>query len=178
MPQSHSAARLLAALRFAADRHRHQRRKDHAASPYINHPIEVADVIARIGGVSDIDTLAAAVLHDTVEDTETSFEELEARFGRTVRLIVEEVTDDQSIPVTERRRRQVESAATASEAAKIVKMADKICNVSDIYRHPPRNWSEERKQGYVRWAAAVVSRCAGANSALEQHFRDLVRRHA
>jgi (p)ppGpp synthase/HD superfamily hydrolase len=95
---------LLAALKFAAHKHGRQRRKDLEATPYINHPIEVAEVLGRIGGITDLPTLQAAILHDTIEDTETSPQELEDRFGQEVRLLVQEVTDDKSLPKQERKR--------------------------------------------------------------------------
>src|SRR5437016_12081394 len=111
-------ALLLEALHFSADKHRHQRRKDRSASPYISHPIEVAHVLASVGGISDITTLIAAVLHDTIEDTATNGDELEQKFGREVRLVVEEMTDDKSLPQAERKRLQVEHAHGASHRAK------------------------------------------------------------
>lgn len=107
----HCAA-ILAALHFAAEKHRDQRRKGQCASPYINHPIEVAELLVRVGQVGDVALLQAALLHDTVEDTQTTFQELEERFGTGVRTLVEEVTDDKSLPKEERKRRQVERAPT------------------------------------------------------------------
>jgi guanosine-3',5'-bis(diphosphate) 3'-pyrophosphohydrolase len=163
-------ARVLQALHFSAEKHRHQRRKDHAASPYINHPIEVATTLATVGGVSDVTTLVAAVLHDTIEDTDTTAEELEERFGREVRLLVEEMTDDKRLPKVERKRRQVAHAREASHRAKLIKLADKICNVRDITHAPPAGWSAERRREYLEWTAEVVSGCRGANAALEQRF--------
>ena len=100
---------LLKAVHFAADKHRSQRRKDVEASPYINHPIEVAELLARVGGATDLVLLQAAVLHDTIEDTKTSPEELEAVFGLEVRRVVEEVTDDKRLPKAERKRLQLAS---------------------------------------------------------------------
>src|ERR1041385_6616149 len=102
---------ILKALRFAADKHTHQRRKDADASPYINHPIAVAEAFCSIGKVSDPIAIVAAILHDTIEDTETSGAELEQYFGAEIRAIVEEVTDDKSLPAETRKRLQVEHAA-------------------------------------------------------------------
>ncbi len=163
-------ARLLEALHFSAQKHRDQRRKDRGASPYINHPIEVASVLATVGGVLDLTTLVAAVLHDTIEDTATTPEELEARFGREVRLLVEEMTDDKRLPKPERKRRQVEHAATASHRAKIIKLGDKICNVRDITHSPPSGWSLERRREYLEWTVAVVAGCRGASAGLERYY--------
>ncbi len=163
-------ALLLDALRFAADKHRDQRRKGPDRSPYINHPIEVASVLAMVGGVHDAVTLAAAALHDTIEDTMTTAEELEARFGREVRHLVEELTDDKRLPKEERKRLQIEHAAGASHRAKLIKLADKICNVRDVTHQPPAGWSDERRREYLDWTEQVVQGCRGASAALERLY--------
>ena len=156
-----SPSRLLRAVAFAADRHRFQRRKDEEASPYINHPIQVAEVLAIEAGVDDEATLIAALLHDTVEDTETTIEEIEERFGPAVARIVAEVTDDTTLPRNERRRIQLERAGVASNAAKLVKIADKISNIRDVASRPPAGWSSERRREYVEWAGSVARACQG-----------------
>ncbi|MFI5208461.1 MAG: HD domain-containing protein [Gemmatimonadales bacterium] len=163
-------ARLLQALHFSAEKHRNQRRKDRGASPYINHPIEVATVLATVGGVSDLTTLIAAILHDTIEDTATTAEELELRFGREVRLLVEEMTDDKRLPKVERKRLQVEHARVASHRAKLIKLGDKICNVRDVTHSPPEGWSSERRREYLDWTEEVVAGCRGASATLERHY--------
>jgi guanosine-3',5'-bis(diphosphate) 3'-pyrophosphohydrolase len=126
-----TASAILSAAAFAAAKHRNQRRKDAEASPYINHPIALAELLAFVG-IEDLEVLQAALLHDTVEDTDTSFQELEERFGKAVADIVQEVTDDKALPKGERKRLQVEHAAQLSREAKLVKLADKICNLRDI----------------------------------------------
>lgn len=161
---------ILRAASFAAYRHRTQRRKDAEASPYINHPLELARVLAEDGGVTDAATLCAALLHDTVEDTETTPEEIERAFGSEVRSIVEEVTDDKSLPKAERKRLQVEHVAHASDKAKLVKLADKICNLRDIASSPPAAWPVERKQAYFDWAKSVIDQLRGVNARLEAVF--------
>ncbi|HEY0776549.1 MAG TPA: HD domain-containing protein [Gemmatirosa sp.] len=168
------AARLLAAVDFAAARHRYQRRKDGEGSPYINHCVAVATVLATVGGVTDVDTLAAALLHDTVEDTGTTPDELEHAFGLAVSGIVAEVTDDKSLPKSERKRLQIVHARTASRAARLVKLGDKICNVRDVTHAPPAGWSDERRLAYLRWSAEVVDGCRGTNAALEAEFDRLL----
>jgi GTP diphosphokinase / guanosine-3',5'-bis(diphosphate) 3'-diphosphatase len=167
---------VLKALHFAADKHRHQRRKDAGASPYINHPIALAEVLCTIGGVEEAVTIAAAVLHDTIEDTETTAAELEEHFGTEIRRIVEEVTDDKTLDSAHRKQLQVERAATSSAPAQLVKLADKICNVRDIIDAPPTNWSLRRRRGYIDWARAVVERLRGRNAALERYFDQLCER--
>ena len=159
-------ARLLAALHFAADKHRDQRRKGEEASPYINHPIVVAETLARFG-VTDETTLTAAILHDTIEDTETTPQELAEVFGPEVRDVVMEVTDDKSLPKGERKERQVRLAPDLSHRAKLVRIADKIANVHDVLHAPPEHWSLDWRIGYIDWTERVVRGCRGAHSDLE-----------
>jgi guanosine-3',5'-bis(diphosphate) 3'-pyrophosphohydrolase len=161
---------LLQALAFAAHKHRAQRRKDKEASPYINHPIALADVLANEGAVDDAATLAAAVLHDTIEDTETTYQELREHFGREIADVVMEVTDDKTLPKAERKERQVVHAPHLSQRAKLVKLADKICNLRDIASNPPATWLLERKQEYYEWAKRVIDGLRGAHAGLERLF--------
>ena len=169
-------ALLLKALSFSAEKHRNQRRKDRDASPYINHPIAVANVIANVGGVTEATTLAGAILHDTIEDTETTPEELERIFGRKIRLLVEEVTDNKALPKAERKRLQIEHAPHLTPPAQLIKLADKICNIVDVTSSPPANWSVERRREYLDWTERVVAGCRGRNRALERHYDELLRR--
>lgn len=161
---------ILQAMAFAADKHRNQRRKDKQASPYINHPIALANVLKNEGGIADGKVLAAALLHDTIEDTDATAEELEAVFGKEITAIVLEVTDDKSLPKAERKRLQVEHAKTISHRAKLVKLADKICNLRDLVTSAPAAWSERRIEEYFDWAKAVVEGLRGTNSPLEKQF--------
>ena len=165
---------VLKAADFAARKHRFQTRKDVHASPYINHPIEVARILSDVGGITDEEILAAALLHDTIEDTETTPEELEKEFGPRVRGIVEEVTDDKSLEKAERKRRQIEHAPHLSAGATQVKVADKISNVSDVINNPPDGWSSERRQEYMDWAERVVRNCSEVNEPLLRRFNELM----
>jgi len=176
MPETGTLPQILAAVRFAADRHRNQRRKDAAATPYVNHPVCVAETLVNVGGVEDPQVICAGLLHDTIEDTETTPEELAQAFGSTVRDIVLEVSDDKSLPKAVRKQEQIRHAASASVAARQVKLADKICNLQDILDHPPSDWSDERKQEYFEWARAVVDEVRGINPALEAKFDELYRK--
>ena len=161
---------LLGALHFAAGKHRDQRRKDREKSPYINHPIHVAELIGRVGRVSDLATLQAAILHDTVEDTETTFQELEELFGREVAGLVKEVTDDKGLKKEERKQRQIEHAPNLSPKAKQIKIADKISNIIAVTHSPPKGWSKERRLEYLEWSKLVVDGCRGINKGLEAHY--------
>ena len=163
-------ALLFRALAFAAHKHRDQRRKDAEASPYINHPIALAEVLAGEGAVSDVEVLAAALLHDTIEDTDTSRAELEREFGARIAAMVAEVTDDKNLPKADRKRLQIEHAAGLSQGAKLVKLADKICNVRDVADHPPAKWDLARRREYFEWAKAVVDRIRGTHPELERRF--------
>jgi guanosine-3',5'-bis(diphosphate) 3'-pyrophosphohydrolase len=165
---------ILRAAVFAAEKHRDQRRKDAEASPYINHPLTVARLLAEEGGITDPDVLCAALLHDTIEDTATTAHELREVFGDRVTSIVLELTDDKSLPKAERKRLQVEHAASLSTEAKLVKLADKIANVRDIIHSPPADWPASRKTEYFAWAASVVKGLHGVSPTLECEFERLL----
>ena len=163
----------LKALVFAADKHRNQRRKDADASPYINHPIALANILVNEGGITDINVLCGAILHDTIEDTETTKEELTQHFGEKITSIVLDVTDDKTLPKAERKLKQIEHASHASNEAKLVKLADKISNLRDILSSPPKDWTDDRKKEYFDWAGKVIDQIRGTNSKLENIFDSL-----
>lgn len=169
-PVSTSLPVIIKATAFAAAKHRRQRRKDAEASPYINHPIELVDVLVNEAEVDDAIVLTAALLHDTIEDTATTPQELEAVFGAETTGVVLEVTDDTSLPRAERKRAQVEHAPALSRAAKLVKLADKICNLRDMNAFPPKDWPLERRREYFEWAKQVIDGLRGAHAQLEALF--------
>lgn len=161
---------ILRAVDFAARRHAGQRRKGEAAEPYINHPIEVAHLLAEATDGRDPVLVMAGLLHDTVEDTTATFRELETEFGPEVAALVAEVSDDKSLPKAERKRRQIEHAPHVSDRAKMIKLADKTSNLRALAASPPGDWSAERKRDYFEWAAAVIAGCRGVNAGLERQF--------
>jgi guanosine-3',5'-bis(diphosphate) 3'-pyrophosphohydrolase len=163
--------RILQATNFAATKHSQQRRKNAEASPYINHPIEVAFHLSSVGEVIDEDILIAALLHDTIEDTDTSREEIERLFGEAVATLVCECTDDKSLPKMERKRLQIENAPTKSPGAKMIKIADKTCNLRSILADPPKDWPLLRQHEYFVWAEKVVSGLLGHNVALDNEVK-------
>jgi guanosine-3',5'-bis(diphosphate) 3'-pyrophosphohydrolase len=167
---------ILKAAEFAARKHRDQRRKDRSASPYINHPIALAEVLSRVGGITSPNVLAAGLLHDTLEDTQTTRLELRKAFGPSIAKIVDEVTDDKRLPKQRRKELQVEHAAHISKSAKLVKLADKISNLSDIVTSPPAGWSLQRKREYFDWAKRVIDQVRGTNAKLERRFDTLYRK--
>lgn len=162
--------KLTQALLFAAKKHTDQRRKGERAEPYVNHLIEVVDLLARHTDGKNYDLLAAGALHDTIEDTGTKYDELKKEFGENVADIVKECSDDKSLPKAERKRLQAENAAHKSDNAKMVKMADKISNLNSILSSPPPDWDMSRKQEYFNWAKKVVDNCRGVNEGLEGEF--------
>lgn len=170
-----SLAEFIDALAFAADKHREQRRKDAQASPYINHPIELVRVLSVEGGVNERVPLLAALLHDTVEDTDTTAAELTARFGAQVAAVVMEVTDDQTLPRPRRKALQIEQAPHISREAQLVKLADKICNLRDVASKPPAQWSLERRRDYFDWGERVIAGVRGVHPQLEAVFDSVVR---
>ena len=155
---------------FAGWKHHGQMRKGEGKIPYIHHPIEVTSILAEIGGVTDIDVLQAALLHDTIEDTETNRDELESHFGPRVCAIVLEVTDDKSLDKSVRKAKQIEHAPHLTNDAQSLKLADKISNVYDVAFNKPADWSSQRQLEYFDWASRVVAGLRGCNSALEAEF--------
>jgi len=171
MGQSRTDLQLvLRATAFAARKHSEQRRKDASASPYINHPIALAKILTEEGGVTDPRVIAAALLHDTIEDTETTYRELRGEFGETIAEIVAEVTDTKWLGSATRKKLQVSKASRASKGAKLVKLADKIANVRDMLASPPAGWSLQRRREYFDWAKTVVDQLRGTNARLERKF--------
>jgi len=169
-------ALVLKAAQFATQKHEGQERKGQEASPYINHPISVAQIIAGVGGVDDPEILAAALLHDTLEDTDTSPEELEKTFGKRVRQLVEEVSDDKTLPKVERKQRQIKHAPELSQDAVLIKLGDKISNVIDVTDSPPADWSLKRRKDYLDWAEAVIDNCPKVNTELEKYFVEVLKK--
>ena len=161
---------VIAAIEFAAQKHRMQRRKDSDASPYINHPIALMHVLCTEAGVSDPVILAAAALHDTIEDTETTEEELRTVFGEPIARLVIEMTDDKSLPKAQRKRLQIDHARHMSREGALVKLADKICNLRDVAANPPAEWGVERRMEYFEWAKAVVDGLPQVSAKLRRLF--------
>jgi GTP diphosphokinase / guanosine-3',5'-bis(diphosphate) 3'-diphosphatase len=165
---------VLKAVWFSSDKHRGQRRKGTEEIPYVNHPIEVAELLWRVGGVRSVPVLVAAILHDTLEDTDATPAELEREFGPEVLALVEEVTDDKSLPKEERKRLQIEHASHKSSGAKLVKLGDKICNIRDVAFSPPTNWPIERRRAYLDWSEGVVAGLRGTSEALEAYYDEML----
>lgn len=166
-------ALILQTTHFAAEKHKQQRRKDFEETPYINHPIGVAAILSQEAGITDVAVLQAALLHDTVEDTKTTFLEIEEHFGLEIRRIVEEVTDDKTLPRMERKKKQIEHAPHCSHKAKLVKLADKLYNLRDLNRSTPKGWSSQRVQEYFQWSSEVVNGLRGTNNVLEKSLQQL-----
>ena len=162
--------RLIQAAHFAAEKHKNQRRKDTEKTPYINHPLALANVLAVECSIDDVEVICGALLHDTIEDTNASKEELLENFGENITRIVLEVTDDKTLDKIERKEAQVAHAPHISDQAKLVKLADKISNLRDISASPPIGWSVERKQEYFDWAARVIDGLRGVHPELEALF--------
>jgi (p)ppGpp synthase/HD superfamily hydrolase len=160
---------LTRAYHFAARKHVDQRRKGTAAEPYMNHLTEVGELVAQATN-GDLDVVIASILHDTVEDTDTSIAELCAAFGPRIADLTAEVTDDKSMPKQTRKDLQVEHAAHASWGAQIIKLADKTSNLRSLLASPPADWSRARRDEYVDWARMVVAGCRGANAWLAGQF--------
>ena len=165
---------LMDTIIFAANKHQGQVRKDADHSPYITHPLAVARAIAEIGGVGDTLVYKAAILHDTIEDTDTTEEEIRLRFGEEVLQVVLEVTDDKTLEKMDRKRRQVIHAPNLSYPARIIKLADKIINCLDILQSPPEGWTLQRRRDYIQWGTDVIAQIRGTNEALEAAFDQII----
>ena len=170
MPRPSNLSLVLKAANFAAAKHRNQRRKDADASPYINHPLALAEVLSGEAGIVDPVVICAALLHDTIEDTRTTYAELKAEFGKVIAAVVMEVTDEKTLKKAERKQQQVINARTASRRARLVKLADKICNLRDLAVNPPANWKLRRKRKYFDRAKEVIDGLRGTNRKLERLF--------
>lgn len=159
--------------KFACDRHSHQRRKGEAQEPYVNHLAEVAELVATATEGKDVNLIVAAVLHDTVEDTDTLPSEIAAEFNDDVAGLVAEATDDKSLEKSERKRLQVVNAAKKTDRAKLLKLADKTSNLRSIANSPPKGWSQERQRDYLDWALKVAAGLRGVNPWLEARFDEV-----
>jgi GTP diphosphokinase / guanosine-3',5'-bis(diphosphate) 3'-diphosphatase len=167
---------VIRAIEFAAHRHNGQTRKGKRKTPYINHPIKVVNLLIQFHEL-DKHLLSAAALHDIIEDTVTDKETneylvktIKAHFGHKVLQIVQEVSDDKDLPFDKRKQMQIDHAPFLSKEARKLKIADKICNITDIIEDPPENWSKERKKTYLDWAGKVIEGAKGVNEELETHF--------
>ena len=168
--------KLFKAIAFAADRHKDQRRKGKGKIPYINHPLNVAKLLSDFGE-DDVDLLIAAVLHDVIEDTTKGVDDVKKlsneilfEFGEDVLLTVLEVTDNKELNVYDRKAVQLRITGQLSAKSKKLRVADKMCNVRDIAKDPPRGWSKRRKLSYLEWARDVVNKAHGENIKLDAAF--------
>ena len=166
---------LTRAMDFAARKHQEQRRKGEAKEPYINHLTEVASLVAEATDGHDVLAVLGAILHDTVEDTTTTPAELTATFGSDVASLVDEVTDDKTLEKMQRKLLQVQTAATKSRRAKLIKIADKTSNLRSLLQSPPPDWDATRRREYCEWAARVVGECRGVSPWLEARFDEAYR---
>ena len=167
---------ILEAALFAAQRHSQQKRKGSAAEPYVNHLLEVAHLASMALGDPDPNLVAAALLHDTIEDAGVTREELVDRFGDDVASLVAEVTDDKSLPKDVRKQLQIEHAPKTSRRAQVIKLADKISNVRSLLDSPPVDWGEDRKRQYLQWARTVVAGLTDPDPILKAEFESTCQR--
>jgi GTP diphosphokinase / guanosine-3',5'-bis(diphosphate) 3'-diphosphatase len=165
-----AAGLVVRAAYFAGEKHRLQRRTDVEQTPYINHPLELAHILTEEGGIDCVNTICAALLHDTLEDTETSPAELEMHFGKVIASVVMEVSNDMTLNSQQRRVFELEKVASLSHAAKLVKIADKLANIRDVSTMPPANWTLEKKQNYFDFALEIVNKIRNASPHLHQIF--------
>lgn len=164
---------ILEVVEFAANAHKDQRRKNKDKTPYINHPIKVANNIRKIGGINNYNILAAGLLHDVVEDTPVTLDDIEDKFGKVIRDIVDEVSNDKSLSKREQKEMQVLSASHKSYGAKLVKLGDLLHNLSTLIDDVPPTWTIKRVQGYFIWKYFVMKGYVGTNDNLENEINKL-----
>jgi (p)ppGpp synthase/HD superfamily hydrolase len=160
---------------FAARRHSGMARKGRGNEPYVNHLAEVANLLATATDGTDAELVAAGWLHDTVEDTKTTREELAQKFSKRVATLVADVTDDMTLPKDQRRQQQIIDAPNKSPGAKLIKIADKISNIRARILPQPGQDEREDLIDYVGWAEKVVAGCRGVNAALDRNFDETVK---
>lgn len=170
-------AKVVRAAYFAGEKHSKQRRGDVEATPYINHPLELASILVDEGLVGDVDVICASLLHDTLEDTDTSVDELVANFGPKIAGIVAEVSNDMSLDSQARKISELESISTLSKNAKLVKLVDKIANIRDVSTMPPVGWNLEKKEHYFDFALSIAERAKDASPRLYEIFVKIGRAH-
>lgn len=166
-------AKVMDAAVYAALKHQYQRRAGYDRLPYMNHLLKVTEALIRIGEERDEALLLAAVLHDVLEDTDATHEELARRFGREAADIVLELTDDMALPYMERKWLQVEKARQLSVKARKIRIVDKSTNIRDILSYP-LDWPLEKKQNYLDNSIQVVARIRGGNPRLDAWFDETV----
>jgi guanosine-3',5'-bis(diphosphate) 3'-pyrophosphohydrolase len=157
---------IINAINFSALKHCTQKRKDKDQTSYIIHPLSVALLMINIGKVRNSEFISAALLHDTIEDTETTADELILVFGKTVARLVQEVTDDKTLSYDERKIAQIKNASHKSTGAALIKLCDKISNTSDLHDNPPSDWTNDRKLNYYRHAKQVITNLPWCNDNL------------
>jgi guanosine-3',5'-bis(diphosphate) 3'-pyrophosphohydrolase len=161
---------VIRAAYFAGEKHRLQRRSDVEQTPYINHPLELAHILTEEGGINCLDTICASLLHDTLEDTDTSSDELKKHFGDVIASIVMEVSNDMTLSSQQRRVYELEKVVSLSHKAKLVKIADKLANIRDVSTMPPMGWTREKKQDYFDFALEIINQIGSVSPRLHQIF--------
>jgi ribosome-associated translation inhibitor RaiA len=162
------------AIDFATDKHRLQTRKNKEKTPYIAHPLGVAYNVIHFGEVKECAVIIGALLHDTVEDTQTTFDEIEKTFEKEVASLVREMTDDKKLASNERKRLQVIEASKKSKGATQIHLADKLYNVVDLLQNPPEGWSRTRIERYYQWVQSVIDRLPQANNKLKDATQKVI----
>ncbi len=162
------------ALIFGAEKHKAQVRSNLKKTPYIIHPIEVADFVMRIGKVYDKNVLSAALLHDVMDETGTTYEEIENRYGKIVSQYVQEMTVKKELTLKEQKKYQIIQAFHQTPSVAVIKLSDKLSNLKTLAQTPPASWSRDRIDQYFQWAQSVIENLPEANSFLKQAVKDVI----
>lgn len=144
-----------AAVSFSARAHRHQIRRD-GFTPYFAHPVRVMMTMVHVFGCTDEVTLCAALLHDTIEDTTTDYDDLADRFGAEVADLVAVLTKNMARPEPEREREYDARLAKADWRARLVKLADVYDNLCDVHTSPSDKVAKKRADAIEKCHRALT----------------------
>jgi len=157
------------AVLFTVRKHATQTRRD--GSPYVAHPLRVAESLRSIGGIEDMNVILAGLMHDLIEDTECEWATIAKRFGEPVADLVAILSGDMRLPKVQRREEVVDRIRAAPTEAKAVRLADRLDNLADM-----KGFSESRRKEYIRDSWKILEACAGANPGLEKALEATIRR--
>jgi len=168
------AEAVLGAAIFATEKHKSQVRSNEKKTPYIIHPIEVADLVMKIGHVYDKDVLITALLHDVMDDTQTTYEQITSLYGTKVSSYLEEMTSKQGLSLKEQKKQQIMQAFRQNPSVAIIKLSDKLSNLKTLATSPPPSWSRDRIDQYFQWAQTVIENLPESNQLLKKAVKNVI----
>ncbi len=165
---------VLDAVAFSAEKHKLQVKSNAKKTPYIIHPIEVADLALKVGQVYDKDVLVAALLHDVLDGTTATEKEISDHYGKTVASYVQEMTSPKDLSLKEQKKEQIKAAFHQTPNVAIIKLSDKLSNLGTLAKNPPSNWSRDRIDQYFQWAQSVIENLPESNQPLKKQVKQVI----